>query len=27
VRGVRRGGGHESMSVAVRVTTGQAAQQ
>jgi transglutaminase-like putative cysteine protease len=27
VRGVRRGGGRESMSVAVRVTTGQAAQQ
>jgi transglutaminase-like putative cysteine protease len=27
VRGVRRGGGHESMSVAVRVTTGQATQQ
>lgn len=27
VRGVRRGGGHESMSVAVRVTEGQAQQQ
>jgi transglutaminase-like putative cysteine protease len=27
VRGVRRGGGHESMSVAVRITNGQASQQ
>ena len=27
VRGVRRGGGHESMSVAVRVTSAQASQQ
>jgi transglutaminase-like putative cysteine protease len=27
VRGVRRGGGHESMSVAVRIRSGQASQQ